>query len=268
MIIKVNDIEMYYEIHGKGDPLIMIHGLGGSSETWDPFWKHFSKFYQTILFDLRGSGRSSKPNIDYSIRMMADDVAGLLNAINIQNTHVFGYSLGGMVAQELALNYPQKVKSLILAVTTCGGPQEIQATDEIQNIQKIKPNPPPGISMDELMHIMWSRVFSPNYVKKNRDKLIKEFMTRKAITPQFSFRKQEQARYMWEGSYERLSAIRCPTLVIGGEKDALIPPENSIILAEQIPKAKLKVLKDAPHLLIIEKEEELAVLMLDFLSKN
>lgn len=120
--VKVDDIEIFYEMQGEGAPLVLIMGWTASSESWDPqLVEELSRFYTVIVFDNRGTGRSDKPDLEYSIEMMTDDVAGLLEAINIQKAHVLGFSMGGMIAQELALRYPEKVSSLILCGTSCGG---------------------------------------------------------------------------------------------------------------------------------------------------
>ena len=120
--VKVNDINMYYEIHGEGFPLVMIQGIGQSSLMWPPiFLDEVSKSFKIIIFDNRGAGRTDKPDIEYSIKMFADDTIGLMDALNIERAHVLGYSMGGIIAQELVLNYPKRVEKLVLCSTDCGG---------------------------------------------------------------------------------------------------------------------------------------------------
>ena len=111
--VRVGDINMYYEIHGKGEPLLLIMGLGSDLTSWIFQIPEFSKKYRVIAFDNRGVGRSDAPDVPYSTAMMADDTTGLLDALGIERAHILGLSMGGFIAQELALKYPQRVKSLI-----------------------------------------------------------------------------------------------------------------------------------------------------------
>jgi 3-oxoadipate enol-lactonase len=122
---KVGDINIYYESHGDGEPLLLIMGYGSYSGHWAPLIPYLSPEYRVISFDNRGTGQSDKPDIPYTIKMMADDASGLLDAIGVDAAHVFGVSMGGMIAQEFALNYPSKLKSLILGCTHCGGTKTI-----------------------------------------------------------------------------------------------------------------------------------------------
>jgi len=116
--VKVGDINMYYEIHGEGEPLLLTAGGGMGLAGWARQTPEFSEKYRVIVFDNRGAGRTDAPDTPYSIEMMADDTAGLLDALGIEKAHILGLSMGGMIAQEFALKYPQRVKSLILATTT------------------------------------------------------------------------------------------------------------------------------------------------------
>jgi len=128
--VKANGINLYYETHGKGEWLVLIQGYGGSSGQWYRDVPFLSREYRVITFDNRGTGRSDKPDIPYTMAMMAGDIAGLLQAIGVDIAHVCGASMGGMIAQEFALNYPDMVASLILRGTNCGGTHAIQPSDE------------------------------------------------------------------------------------------------------------------------------------------
>ena len=116
--VKVNDIQIYYEVHGEGFPLVMIYGSTGSLDGWDPrLVEGLSKHFKLVLFDNRGAGRTETSNREYTVRLFADDTAGLMDALGISKAHILGISMGGAIAQELVLNYPEKVSKLVLCST-------------------------------------------------------------------------------------------------------------------------------------------------------
>jgi len=129
-IAKVGDINLYYEVHGKGEPVVLIMGYTLRGDHWLDMRDKLAREYRVIVFDNRGTGRSDKPEMLYTANMMAADVVGLLDVLSIGATNVFGFSMGGMIAQEFALNYPNRLKSLILGATFCGGPKSVLPTPE------------------------------------------------------------------------------------------------------------------------------------------
>ena len=135
---KSNDINIYYEVHGKGFPLVMIMGLGGNVFQWDPtLIREMSKRYKTVIFDNRGAGRTDAPKIDYSPKMFADDTVRLMDELKMQKAHILGLSMGGGIAQEIALSYPQRLEKLILCCTSCGESRYIpQPPELIDRIEK------------------------------------------------------------------------------------------------------------------------------------
>src|ERR1044072_1532546 len=124
-------VTLYWETHGTGDPLLLIMGLGVTLEGWNRLGPALAQHYQTILFDNRGTGRSDTPPGPYSIPDMAADAAAVLDAAAIDRAHVFGISMGGMIAQEFALRYPDRVRSLILGCTACGGRDSVPAQPDV-----------------------------------------------------------------------------------------------------------------------------------------
>lgn len=129
-IVHIGEVDLYYETHGDGYPFLMINGLGSSVEMWSPFWKRIAEHYKVIIFDNRGVGRSTVPETPYTIPRMAEDAAGLLNALGIPQAFVYGASMGGRIAQSLVLDFPQKVRALVLGMTTCGGKHAVPPAPE------------------------------------------------------------------------------------------------------------------------------------------
>jgi pimeloyl-ACP methyl ester carboxylesterase len=189
-----------------------------------------------------------------------------MDEIGIEKAHILGGSMGGMIAQELVLNYPEKLRSLILGMTSCGGPHSIPISEEIQNKMQTAANPPSDMSEEEVMELTWSMFYSSSYVENNRELLMKEAKSIKYPTPIIGKWRQAQAVQNWEGSFDRLSDIRISTLVMGGENDVIFPPGNFRILAEKIPNARLHIFKNAPHAFTREKEDEVVAVILDFLN--
>lgn len=265
--VKVDDIEIFYEMQGEGAPLVLIMGWTASSESWDPrLLEELSRFYTVIVFDNRGTGRSDKPDVEYSIGMMTDDVAGLLEAVNIQKAHVLGFSMGGMIAQELALRNPEKVSSLILCGTSCGGLDSVQMKQETQKAASTIMNPPPEMRMDEVMMLFMRLIYTPRYIQENKEDIVKAWMSMKYPTPPYVYERQFQAVSKYD-AYDRLPDIRVPTLVLTGEEDVMIPPENSRTLADRIPDAQLRTFKDAAHMFLEEVREQAVSVILNFLSR-
>src|SRR5215831_14693130 len=123
---RINGVELAYELRGAGDPIVMIHGAQGDQSMFNGMANDFASSHRVLTFDQRGSGLSAKPDMPYSIAMLADDTAALMDHLTIARAHIIGVSMGGMIAQELALRHPAKVRSLILGCTTPGGPQAIR----------------------------------------------------------------------------------------------------------------------------------------------
>lgn len=161
--VRVNDIQMFYEVHGEGFPLIMIMGLTGNTNWWDPRWiQTLSEKFKIIAFDNRGAGRTDISDREYSIKLFADDTAGLMDALGIPRADVLGISMGGMIAQEFVLNYPEKVKKVVLCSTHCGGAKSVQASEEVLGTLTADRS---GVSVEEVAR-MTIPLFSPRTSSK------------------------------------------------------------------------------------------------------
>ena len=263
--IKVGDINMYYEIHGKGAPLVMIIGASGNVDWMKNAIPVFSREYRLVLFDNGDAGRTDVSVKSYTTETLADDLAGLLDALKIESAHIQGASMGGMIAQQFVLRYPKKVRSLILACTYCGGPGSSIMTDpEVQKAMQRMASMSGKELMMETIRICVSQEFIDNNAGIIQEML--KLMMKHPITPQGSIRQGQAA--MTHNTYERLPEIKAPTLVISGDADKLIPVENSKIIASRIPGAELAIFKNAGHMFNLESEDETNLMMLDFLRKH
>ena len=262
--VKVNDINMYHEIHGEGFPLVMIQGLGMPALMWPPiFLDEVSKSFKIIIFDNRGAGRTDKPDIKYSIKMFADDTIGLMDALNIERAHVLGFSMGGIIAQELVLNYPKRVEKLVLCSTDCGGSKYVPMSPEVRQMML---GDLEGLEWEDMLRRLARIGFTEDFVEDNSD-LIERLITRllKTPTPLYSFERQYLAAHEFS-SAERLKKINTPTLVVHGKKDVFVPPQNSEIIAELISGAKLIFFENSAHAFYIDELEKFAKILLEFLK--
>jgi pimeloyl-ACP methyl ester carboxylesterase len=251
--IKIDELEFYYERHGSdGPPLMLICGLGGHIGSWDlELVEALSSKTRLLLFDNRGSGRSDKPDIEYSIAMLADDAAAFLDAIDVDKAHILGASMGGMIAQEFAVRHPDKTTTLILCCTAPGGHNMIPPEPwVIQELGRVD-----GLTPEEIARKNWPLSFTQEFMDNNLDWL-EEKMQRELpySTPAFSFKRQMMAA-MHHDSHDSLPKVECPTLVMTGTEDILIPPKNSDLIAAQIPGAVLKQYENVGHAFMSEDRE-------------
>jgi len=249
---RVNGIDIYYETHGGGDPLVLIMGLRRNAEWWYRQIPALSKHFEVLVFDNRGAGRTDKPKMDYSIRLFADDTAGLMEALGIREANILGVSMGGYIAQELALSYPDRVKRLALGCTGPGGARAVLASPE--RLKKFTANE--GLTPEEILKKDMDIYFSDEYIKKNREK-IKEFVeiSLRYYQPPDAFERQFSA-CLRHDTVNRLSRIDVPTLILTGDDDPLVPPENSKILNALIPRSQLVFFPGKRHCFFIEEADQ------------
>jgi 3-oxoadipate enol-lactonase len=263
-IVKASDINIYYEIHGEGEPLLMIQGYAQYSGHWTTLIPPFSKEYRVVIFDNRGTGRSDKPAPPYTMKMMAADVKGLLDAIGIKKANVFGVSMGGMIAQEFALTYPDEVINLVLGCTNCGGKQSVRSTPEALAFLFSPEMAKLSVAerARETAPWLWSKEFIAKYPEAV-DAYVD--ITVKYPTPTQGYAGHGQA-IAGHDTYDRLPEIKVPTLVIAGDADRIIPPDNSKIIASRIPGAELVMIPNAGHGFTESPQATTAIL--DFLKRH
>ncbi len=262
-IAKVGGINIEYYIEGQGPPLLMIMGFTGQASSWsERFLELLRSHFQIVRFSNRGTGLTDKPQVEYSVPMMADDAAGLLREVGIEKAHVCGISMGGMIAQELALNHPEQVQALVLGCTTPGGSRGVQAAPEVVALLA----PVPGASPEEQFRKAWPAIVTPEFVEREREFL--EEMLRIGLTnptPMDTMVRQMMAIQAFD-TCERLPQIQAPTFIIHGDMDRLVPPQNAEILHDGIPGSTMRMVAGAAHMFFWERPTESTQAIVEFLS--
>ena len=238
-IAKVNDINMYYEIHGEGEPLIFIQGLGTEISSAGLFTAELAKKYSVIMFDNRGTGRTDKPDAHYSIEMMAEDTVRLMDKLKIEKAHFMGGSMGACMLQVIAAKYPERVNSMVLYLAT------------------------PRFS-DALKNAMMP-FLKPQKVEEGKTNQMHPLFMQKYPPTEGSLSRQLEANMKFDGR-DLIGQIKAPTLIINATKDRFIPIESTEELAEGIPHAKV-VLVDGDHLFPMTKSKLLIKPAIVFLEE-
>jgi len=260
--IRIHDIDLYYEMHGEGIPLVLIMGLRRNLEWWYCQIEVLSKHFQVLTFDNRGAGRSDKPAMEYSIGLFADDTAGLMDSLGIPNAHVLGISMGGYIAQELALRHPGKVRSLILGCTSCGGSRAIPMSEE--RMKKFTAND--GLSPAEILRKDMDIYFSDRFIEERHEK-VQEFIeiSLRYYQPADAFLRQFAA-CLKHDTANRLSDIKVPVFIMAGDDDPLVPSKNSLILHDLLPGSTLFFLHGRRHCFFIEDALEFNLKAIEFIT--
>lgn len=239
--IDVNGITLACRICGHGYPLILINGFASTMDTWNPpVLAELARHFQVIIFDNRGTGYSTASDEPFSIPLFAHDTIALMDALGISRSHVLGHSMGACIAQELALLNADRVSRLILVSGTCGGERMIRMEPPVWETLSDKS----GTILD-LANRMFSVIFPKDWLAKHDPW---QYCPKvHETTSERSAARQAEALFSWPGSYDRLPAIRSPTLVVTGTDDVVIPPANSRTIADRIPGARLKEFAGAGH---------------------
>jgi len=262
-MVKVNEINMYYEVSGDGFPIVMIMGWGGTTEWWDPAMvEELSKQYKVVIFDNRGIGKTDKPEMKYTVEMFATDTVGLMSELKIEKAHVLGISMGGMIAQEIALNYPERIEKLVLCSTHSGMSffSKIMTKLLLFFAKRRMKDPEKG------PELLISLLFTKDFIKENREKIdeIRADFT-DSPTSQDDFARQFHAVKKFN-TRKRLQNVDKPTLIMHGKKDALISYKEGLRLADLIPYAKLALFDNTAHALFTQETERVLITLTDFLA--
>jgi 3-oxoadipate enol-lactonase len=258
---RCSDLQLYYEVHGEGLPLLLISGLGGGTWSWYAQVPYFEPFYRVIIADNRGVGRSGMPPGPYRMEEFAADLLGLLDHLQVEQTLVMGLSMGGMIAQELALLAPQRVRALVLGCTHCGGAERIGPAPDV--LSRFADNR--GLTQEQIVDKNIGFFFSHG-CRETRPDLVAAYRTAQVeapLQPEPAFLAQLDAIRTFDAC-SRLARITAPTLVVVGTEDVLVPAQNARLLVKYIPTAQLAEIPGAGHALHAECGQQLNALAHDF----
>jgi len=262
--IKTNEIELYYETRGEGQPLVLISGLGYSSWQWHKMVPFLAEHFQVVTFDNRGIGQSDKPAGPYTAQILAADTVGLLDALGIEKAIVMGHSMGGFIAQAMALDFPQKVEKLILCSTNFGGPNHIPVTPEAMKVLT-------DVTSDALTRFKngLSVSTAPGWAEKNPE-TIAAWIQWRVANPIEPVHYQAQLAIGLgllpeAAAFEnQLSRLNVSTLILFGEHDKVVPPANAALLAEKIANSQVVIFPDAGHFFPLEIPEVASKAVIEF----
>jgi pimeloyl-ACP methyl ester carboxylesterase len=261
--------ELYYEVHGAGEPVILIPGFGAGMWIWFKQAGALASDFRVITFDPRGISRSLGDNDGDAARFasmveLAEDVASLLNVLEIKEAHIVGASFGGFVAQEFALEFPERTRTLTLCCTSFGGAGHVPpSTRTLERLASTK-----GLNTGERVRENLLLAFSPEYVTGEPEEIERVIELREAnYVPERVYLYQLQAAVAFDAS-SRVGEITAPTLVITGDADIIVPAENSRNLAARIPGAELRIIPGGSHTFFIEKADEFNRAVTEFILKS
>jgi 3-oxoadipate enol-lactonase len=256
---KNGDVQLAYEVLGEGPPLLLIQGLGYGGRGWGATLDLLAEDFTAAAFDNRGFGASDAPSGPYGVRDLAEDARAVLDAAGFERAHVVGASLGGMVAQELALAHPARIEKLVLACTTPGGPGAYPMPARTVSLMLEAPTMRPELAL---------RRFVENALGDGTsEELVERIISYRTANPPDRAGWQAQAAAgATHDAFDRIADIAAPTLVLHGTEDAVVDARNAELLAERIPGARLELLTGCGHLPFWEEPERFSRLIKEFLG--
>lgn len=275
--VQVGDIEIAYKMLGKGDPILLFNGASDGMDQWDPsFPMSLSSNHTVIAFDSRGLGNTTMGSKSYSMQQLANDAAGLLDALKLPKANVMGYSFGSFMAQQFTMMYPDKVNSLVLVASSCGGKDDTPKPPEFIKLQSEIVNKSlnnVSISQEEMKELVAASV-GAGWIKLHPESLeniptmqqAKPGLSPEAMNNQNNVGREWVATN-WNGACDELAKLDKPTLVITGTDDNMyVPYVNSLKIVEKIPGAWLVQIKNAGHAVMDQYPEEIGKILNTFLS--
>ena len=261
--VAVSGANLYFETRGRGDPMLMIRGWGSNADHWYAQVPAFESAHRVITFDNRGIARSIESGGAITIPVMAADTVALMDALGLPKVHLLGVSMGGMIAQEVALAHPKRIITLILVATHCGGTGRVAAHPAIEGLMAEMAHGAGAVASRAVVDAM----FAGETLEKHPE-IIEAFDAVSARYPASPsiLRKQWQAIGRHD-TFRRLHRIQAPALVLTGDQDRIIPFENSSLLAAGIPGARCRMMNGGGHQVLIERPEACNAAVLDFVRR-
>jgi pimeloyl-ACP methyl ester carboxylesterase len=262
--LTLADVDLHYEVHGNGEPLVLIPGFAAGAWIWSKHVAPLSTKFRLVTFDPRGVGQSSFESQQLTMRLLADDTAALLHHLGIAQAHILGVSFGGFVAQEFALAYPEMTRTLSLCCTGFGGPNHVAPS--LETLTAVLSTD--GFNTEARIRRNLLPAFSPDFVRNHPDE-IEEVIKLRLANPvvEEAYRSQLKAGVGFDAE-SRVGAIKAPTLVLSGDADAIVPVQNSRNLAARIPGAQLQLIEGGGHLFFIEQPDEFNRIVAEFLGQD
>jgi pimeloyl-ACP methyl ester carboxylesterase len=262
--LALADIDLHYEVYGEGEPVVLIPGLAGGAWIWFKQFEALARHFQVLTFDPCGVGKSGYAERPPVMRLMADDVAGLMQGLRIERAHILGASFGGFVAQEFVLAYPQMTQTLTLSCTSFGGPNHVPPT--METLAALASTD--GFNTEDRIRRNLLPAFSPRFASEQPDEVENVIKLRLASPV-------NEGTYRWQlstavgfNAEARVAGIEAPTLLLTGDADEIVPVENSRNLAALIPGSQLSVIDGGSHLFFIEQPEEFNSAVIEFLKSH
>ena len=249
--------KIYFESTGSGEPLVLVMGVAEDHRLWNEVRGDFASRYQTIVYDYRGTGQSDKPKTPpYSTRGFTKDIVAILDHLKLDRAHLYGISMGGRVGQWMAIDYPERLGTVILGCTMPGGPREVKRSIELGDI-----------TSDAAWLDLFDTLVSPEWRKLN-PQFAEDWLDRaKEPIPDYA-EAMHYAAGREHNAWDKLSTISVPTLVIHGEKDLIAPVENAYLLHDRIPNSELALIPGGRHLYFLEFQEKSSNTVINFLERH
>lgn len=256
--IKANNINIFYEFEGTGNPLVIIGGFSSDHSLWEDFVKPLQNHFKVLYFDHRGFGNSDVPSSPYSIEILSDDVLDLMKNLNIESAFVFGHSMGSAILQTMCLKHPKMIKKAILSGTFLKIPYPTQMLmDLVPKLLEKK------IDQDTISQIIMSWIYSSSFLKnQNAFNKVLESMAKRKISP-IGYEGQSHALKNFD-STSWISKITTEIIVLAGEEDIDTPLYCANQVHEKLTNSRLKILKKAAHMMYREDPKNTYEIMLDF----